>query len=68
MNRNYLIERMKRTKGNIIDLVHCLPSAFELDKEQQELIEPIEFILLEAYKQIDDKIAEYSLKSANTGD
>jgi hypothetical protein len=28
------------------------------------MIEEIEYILLQAYKQIDDKIAEYSLKSA----
>jgi hypothetical protein len=44
--------------------LRCLPSSLDLDKDQQTMIEEIEYILLQAYEQIDDKIAEYSLKSA----
>jgi hypothetical protein len=36
----------------------------DLDKDQQTMIEEIEYILLQAYEKIDDKIAEYSLESA----
>jgi hypothetical protein len=64
MQRDYLIDRMKRMNSTVLNCVACLPSSLDLDKDQQEMIEEIEYILLQAYEQIDDKIAEYSLKSA----
>ena len=63
MNRDYLIERMKRTQSTVIDCVHCLPSG-EFDSNQKELVESIEYILLDAFETINTKIAEYSLKTA----
>ena len=63
MNRTYLIERMKRTQSTVIDCVHCLPDG-EFDSNQQELVESIECILLDAVGTIEMKIAEYRLKTA----
>ena len=63
MNRDYLIERMKRTQSTVIDCVHCLPDG-EFDSNQQELVESIECILLDAVGTIEMKIAEYRLKTA----
>jgi hypothetical protein len=64
MQRDYLIDRMKRTNANVLNCVACLPFSLDLDKDQQTMIEEIEYILLQAYEKIDDKIAEYALKSA----
>ena len=63
MDRTYLIERMKRTQSTVIDCVHCLPDG-EFDSNQIELVESIECILLDAFETINDKIVEYSLKTA----
>ena len=63
MNRDYLIERMKRTQSTVIDCVHCLPDG-EFDSNQQELLEYIECILLDAHVAIEMKIAEYRIKTA----
>jgi hypothetical protein len=63
MNRDYLIERMKRTQSTVIDCVHCLPAG-EFDSNQKELVESIEYILLDAFENINTKIAEYRLKTA----
>ena len=63
MQRDYLIDRMKRMNSTVLFCVECLPVIWD-EPNQQEMIEEIEYILFHAYKQIDDKIAEYSLKSA----
>jgi hypothetical protein len=54
---------MKRTQSTVIDCVHCLPDG-EFDSNQQELVESIECILLDAVGTIEMKIAEYRLKTA----
>jgi hypothetical protein len=54
---------MKRTQSTVIDCVHCLPAG-EFDSNQKELVESIEYILLDAFENINTKIAEYRLKTA----
>lgn len=65
MIRDYLIKRMNRANKKVINIANRLPSRLDLlDKDQVDMVEDIEFILLQAYGQIENKIAEYTLKSA----
>lgn len=74
MNRDYLIARMNRVDADVLARVDRLKhvnadvlESADTSKEcclQVELVEDIEYILLSAHKQIEDKIAEYSLKTA----
>lgn len=63
MHRDYLIERMNRLNAAIQLHAESMPEVWG-ESNQTELVEEIQYILLSAHKQIEDKIAEYSLKTA----
>ena len=70
MNRDYLIARMNRVNADVLSRVDRLNqvNADVLEstecKMQVGLVEDIEYILLSAHAQIEEKIAEYRLKTA----
>lgn len=63
MHRDYLIERMKKLNAAMQLHAECMPEVWG-EPNQTELVEEIEYILLRTHKEIEDKIAEYSLKTA----
>ena len=63
MHRDYIIERMNRLNSAILLHAESMPEVWG-EPDQTELVESIQYILLTANKQIEDKIAEYSLKTA----
>ena len=63
MTRDYLIKRLELTNGAVLEMVTDLPETWE-DRNQKELVESVEYILLNAHSQIEEKIAEYRLKTA----
>ena len=63
MHRDYLIERMNRLNASVYLHVESMPVVCG-DRNQQELVESIQYILLKAHAEIEEKIAEYSLKTA----
>jgi hypothetical protein len=63
MHRDYLIERMNRLNAAMHLHAECMPEVWG-EPNQTELVEEIQYILLNAHSQIEDKIAEYSLKTA----
>jgi hypothetical protein len=63
MTRDYLIKRLELTNGAVLEMVTDLPETWE-DRNQKKLVESVEYILLNAHSQIEEKIAEYSLKTA----
>lgn len=70
MNRDYLIARMNRVNADVLSRVDRLNqvNADVLEctecKLQVGLVEDVEYILLSAHSQIEEKIAEYRLKTA----
>ena len=63
MTRDYLIKRLELTNGAVLEMVTDLPETWE-DRNQKELVESVEYILLRAHREIEVLIAEYSLKTA----
>lgn len=63
MHRDYLIKRLELTNGAVLEMVTDLPETWE-DRNQKELVESVEYILLRAHREIEFSIAEYSLKTA----
>ena len=63
MHRDYLIERMNRLNAAMQLHAECMPEVWG-EPNQTELVEEIQYILLNAHSHIEDKIAEYSLKTA----
>ena len=63
MTRDYLIERMNRLNAAILLHAESMPEVWG-EPNQTQLVEEIQYILLNVHSQIEDKIAEYSLKTA----
>jgi hypothetical protein len=64
MHRDYLIERMNRLNASVYLHAESMPVVCGGDRNQQELVESVQYILLKAHAEIEEKIAEYSLKTA----
>jgi hypothetical protein len=65
MKRNDLIEKMERMSSTVLVCADSLPESKMLNPDQDKLVEELQYILFDAHKLIEEKIAEYIFRTVN---